>query len=90
MRALGGGSGLILKQLLLEGALVGLVGGVGGALLGWGGSWGIARAAFGTGVALSAWTIPLTLCIGIGAAAAAVILPLRRALRIDPARTLRG
>ncbi|MCZ6689508.1 MAG: ABC transporter permease [Planctomycetota bacterium] len=90
MRALGGGSSLIWKQLLLEGVLVGLAGAVGGLLLGWGGSWGIARVAFGTGVALSAWTIPLTLGVGIGAAAAAVILPLRRALRIDPARALRG
>ena len=89
-RALGGGARIIRSQLLLEGALAGVSGGVAGLLVGWAGSWGIARVAFGAGVGLSPWSVPVTMILGIGAAAAAVIVPLRRVARVDLTATLRG
>lgn len=97
-RAVGATSGdiaaLVLGEAVAVGALGGLVG-VGGA---WGAAWAADRlfAAYlpafpfkpETFFAFPAWLFLLGLAVGLGAALAGALAPVRRAIRLDPARIL--
>ena len=90
MKALGAGSSRIALVFLAEAAVIGLLGGAPGYLLGVGLTQVIGRAVFGSGMTPSPLAIPLTLVAVLAVCLLASILPIRRALAVDPAVTLRG
>ena len=90
LRALGGGGRLIRAQFLMEGALTGSAGAMVGLIAGWAGAAGIARTAFGANLGLSFWVVPIVFGVGLGASLVGVLIPLGRALRIDPVICLRS
>jgi len=90
MRSLGASDGEVLLMLLGEATLLGMAGGALGLLLGWLDSRWIGRQVFGTEVAARAEIAPVVLALTIGLCWVAVIAPLRRALRVQPATALRG
>jgi lipoprotein-releasing system permease protein len=88
MRAMGAGRGFVIFVFVTQGALIGLMGGLSGAALGY-----LALLPFPTRDAFRAGTLPLDITQGsyglaialtvIGAIAAS-ILPARAAARVDP------
>jgi putative ABC transport system permease protein len=90
MRSLGASDGEVLRMLLGEATLLGLAGGALGLLLGWIDSHWIGRQVFGAEVAARVEIAPVVLALTIGLCWAAVVAPLRRALRVQPATALRG
>lgn len=90
MKALGAGSSGIAAIFLAEAAAIALLGGGPGYLLGAGLAQLIGRAVFGSGITPSPLTVPLTLATVLAVCLVASILPIRRALSVDPAVTLRG
>lgn len=90
MRSLGASDGEVLRMLLGEATLLGIAGGTLGLLLGWFDSRWIGRQVFGAEVAVRAEIAPFVLALTLGLCWAAVVAPLRRALRVQPATALRG
>jgi putative ABC transport system permease protein len=95
LRALGGGPGLLLRLVLIEALLLGLVGGVAGLLLGRLAAAVAARAvAGGGGPALDLPPIGpadgIIVAAAIGLALVAAILPAIAAYRLRPAQVLRS
>ncbi|HLC02370.1 MAG TPA: ABC transporter permease [Anaerolineales bacterium] len=90
MRALGAAdlrvAGLFLAEALSVGATGGLVGYLAGLAL----AGAIGRQVFETTITPAAWGLPGTLLVGLSVTLGAGLLPVRRAMDIDPARTLRG
>ncbi|MGD8375016.1 MAG: FtsX-like permease family protein [Acidobacteriota bacterium] len=90
MRSLGASDGEVMRMLLGEATLLGLAGGALGLLLGaWDARW-IGRQVFDAAVELRAGVAPAVLAITLALCWLAVLLPLRRALRVAPAVALRG
>jgi putative ABC transport system permease protein len=90
MRSLGASDGEVLRMMLGEATLLGLAGGALGLVLGWLDSRWIGRQVFGAEVGARAEIVPVVLALTIGLCWAAVVAPLRRALRVQPASALRG
>ena len=90
MRSLGASDGEVLRMMLGEATLLGVAGGALGLVLGWVDSRWIGKQVFGAEVAARAEIAPLVLALTIGLCWAAVVAPLRRALRVQPATALRG
>ena len=90
LRALGATSGQIASLLLGETLLVSLGGGALGFLLGVGGAALIRGHTFGRAVDFPALLFPVALVLSLALALAGTLGPLRLALRVDPARVLRG
>lgn len=90
LRAIGAGPGPIAALLFGETILVGLGGGVLGWLFGSLGARAIRGAAFGAGDALEPVLLPVAIAVSLAVAVLGTLGPLRLALRIDPARVLRG
>jgi putative ABC transport system permease protein len=90
LRALGAGSGQIAGLLLGETLLVSAAGGVLGFLLGVAGAAAIRGRTFGHALDFPAALLPVALLVSVALALAGTLGPLRAALRVDPARVLRG
>jgi len=90
LRALGAEGEWIALLFLMEAATIGLIGGVTGYLLGLGLAAAIGHIAFSAPMASSLMAAPLALGTALIVCLLASILPIRRALNIEPARTLRG
>jgi putative ABC transport system permease protein len=90
MRSLGAGHRSILAMFLGEVSLLGLLGGGLGLLLGLAGSRLIGRRLFDAAIDPRADVIPLVIAIALVLCWIAVLVPLRRALAIQPAAALRG
>jgi len=90
MKALGADGGQIALIFLSEAGLIGLAGGVAGYLLGWGLAQGLARWVFASGGNLPVVMLPVTLLLALAVALVGSALPVRRAVRFDPALLLRG
>lgn len=88
-KALGAEDRLIAAEFLGEAVAFGLLGGI----LGWGLGFGLAQwigqSVFGSSIALSAVTIPLTLIVSLFMTVAAAFVPVRVASGIDPAIVLK-
>jgi putative ABC transport system permease protein len=90
MQATGAGNGLVAAlfaaEVALEGAAGGLIGSwVGVLLAGW-----VGRAVFGTSLETPAMLGPLVVAAAVIVSIAGAAQPLRRALALEPAITLRG
>lgn len=90
MKALGARDGRIALLLLAEAAAIAFLGGGPGFAFGLGLAQFIGRAVFGAGIAPNPVAAPLTLAVALGVCLVASALPVRRALSVDPAVTLRG
>lgn len=89
-KALGADHRAIVAQFLGETALISVAGTLLGLLLGFGLAQVLGQAVFGAWVGFRALVVPVTLIAAMATALAAAIVPVRRAVRIAPARVLRG
>lgn len=90
MKALGASSIRIGLLFSLEALVIGAVGGLAGFGLGSGVAQAIGRSVFGSSLPLSPWALPLTVAVALAVSLLASLLPIRRAVNIEAARTLRG
>lgn len=90
MKALGATDQRVANLFLVEALSVGAVGGAVGYLAGLALALAISWKVFGVAITPTIWGLPGTLFVGLGVAWTAGLLPVRRALQIDPVITLRG
>ena len=89
-KALGADHRAIVAQFLGETALISVAGTLLGLVLGFGLAQVLGQAVFGAWVGFRPLVPPVTLAAAMATALAAAILPVRRAVRVAPARVLRG
>ena len=90
MKALGAAEERVASLFLVEAMSVGIFGGVAGYVGGLALALAIGWKVFDTVITPTLWALPGTLLVGLVVAWAAGLLPVQRALRIDPVITLRG
>ena len=90
MRSMGAGDGDVVRMFLGEVSLLGLAGGVLGLFLGALGSRLVGERLFGAAVDPRLQVVPMVLLTALLVCWVAVLVPLRRALAIQPAAALQG
>lgn len=90
MRSLGAGDGEILLMLLGEATLMGIAGGLLGYGLGFVGARLLGQQLFGSAITARPEVIPWVVSLALVICWAGTLVPLRRALAIQPAHALRG
>jgi ABC-type antimicrobial peptide transport system permease subunit len=90
MRSIGAGDGEIRMMFLGEVSLLGILGGAAGLGLGALAARLVGSRLFGAAIEPRAGVIPVVLAISLALCWSAVLLPLRRALAVQPAAALRG
>ena len=90
MKALGANDRRLAGLFLGEALTVGAVGGIVGYLAGLALAVAIGRNVFEATITPAAWGLPGTMLVGLGVTLAAGLVPMRQAMSVDPARTLRG
>ena len=90
MRSLGAGDGEILLMLLGEATLMGLAGGLLGYGLGFIGARILGQQLFGAAITARPEVIPWVVALALVICWAGTLVPLRRAMAIQPAHALRG
>jgi len=90
MKALGADDRRVAGLFLVEALNIGGIGGIVGYLAGLALAVAIGQRVFEATIAPTAWGPPGTLLIALGVALLASLLPVRRALAVDPVKTLRG
>lgn len=90
MKALGADNKRVANLFLVEAMSVGIFGGVAGYLGGLALALAIGWKVFNAVITPTLWALPGTLLVGLVVAWAAGLLPVQRALEIDPVITLRG
>ncbi|MCB9959736.1 MAG: ABC transporter permease [Rhodospirillaceae bacterium] len=89
-KALGADDRAIVRQFLSETTILCVVGVTAGLILGYGLAQILGQAVFGSWVAFRPVVVPVTLGVSLAAALIAAVLPVRGAVRVAPARVLRG
>jgi putative ABC transport system permease protein len=89
-KAIGADNRRIASEFLGEGLLLGSVGGLLGAVCGYLFAQAISMNVFGRGVSLDWRLFPLAILVSMAVTAAACLLPVRRAIDVEPALVLRG
>jgi len=90
MRSIGAGDAEVLKMFLAEVSLLGILGGALGLVLGAFAARLVGDRLFDAAIEPRAGVVPLVLAVSLGLCWIAVLLPLRRALAVQPAAALRG
>jgi putative ABC transport system permease protein len=90
LRSIGAEPAQIAGLLLGESAIVALIGGALGWLLGSASAAAIRGDVFGAGATFQPMLLPIALALALAVAVAGTLAPLRLALRLDPAEVLRG
>ena len=90
MKAIGSTNLTIGSLFMAEAAIIGVLGGIAGYVVGYFLSELIGQSVFGSNVAPVPIVIPMTMAISIAVAMLAGLIPVRRALKIEPATVLRG
>lgn len=90
MKALGATDGRVTGLFLTEALSLGAFGGVLGFLVGLALAFVVGQRVFEAAITPVAWAFPGALLAGVAVSLVAGIYPARRAMAIDPARTLRG
>ncbi len=90
MKAIGATPADIRRFFMSEAALAGLAGSVTGCLAGVIAAEAVSRTAFGSFVAVNALTVPGAFLLGVGIAVLATAVPVRDAMKVVPAKILRG
>ena len=89
-KALGASDGSIRAEFLGEGMLLGLLGGVMGALLGFAFAQAVSVNVFGSSIAFQPLLLPAAILVSMAIATLSCLLPIKRAVAIDPALVLKG
>jgi len=90
MKAIGADDGHIALIFLSEAALIGLVGGAAGYVLGLGLAQGLARTVFSASGDVPPVVLPITLFLALAVALVGSAIPVRQAVRLNPVLLLRG
>lgn len=89
-KAIGAENRSIAKEFLGEGVLLGFLGGVLGTIFGYVFAQMVCVNVFGRGIILDWKLLPLTIAVSIAVTVCACLLPVRRAVEVEPALVLRG
>lgn len=89
-KALGASDNGIRMEFLGEGLFLGGLGGILGALLGFAFAQVVSVNVFGSSIRFQWLLLPLTVLVSMAVAAVSCLLPIRRAVAIDPALVLKG
>jgi len=89
-KALGASDGSIRAEFLGEGLFLGLLGGVMGAILGFVFAQVVSVNVFGSSITFQPLLLPAAILVSMAVAAASCLLPIKRAVAIDPALVLKG
>ena len=89
-KALGASDGSIRAEFLGEGLFLGLLGGVMGAVLGFAFAQVVSVHVFGSSITFQPLLLPAAILVSMAIAAASCLLPIKRAVAIDPAIVLKG
>ncbi|MBQ8095156.1 MAG: FtsX-like permease family protein [Clostridia bacterium] len=89
-KALGASDGSIRAEFLGEGLFLGLLGGVMGAVLGFVFAQVVSVNVFGSSITFQPLLLPAAIIVSMAIAAASCLLPIKRAVAIDPALVLKG
>ena len=89
-KALGASDGSIRAEFLGEGLFLGLLGGVMGAILGFVFAQVVSVNVFGSSITFQPLLLPAAIIVSMTIAAASCLLPIKRAVAIDPAIVLKG
>ncbi|MEN3260863.1 FtsX-like permease family protein [Sodalis endosymbiont of Spalangia cameroni] len=89
-KALGASNGDIIRQILLETSIIALAAVVSGWVLGYLLAQLLGLTVFNSAIALRLPVLPLTLLLSLLVAVLAAIVPVRRAVSVEPAKVLKG
>ena len=89
-KALGASDGSIRAEFLGEGLFLGLLGGVMGAVLGFVFAQVVSVNVFGSSITFQPLLLPAAVIVSMLIAAVSCLLPIKRAVAIDPALVLKG
>ena len=89
-KALGASDGAIRSEFLGEGLFLGALGGILGSVLGFVFAQAVSVNVFGSNIQFNFWLVPITVAVSMAVAALSCLLPVRRAVAIDPALVLKG
>lgn len=89
-KALGAINKEIVKEFICEGCILGFIGGILGVVLGFLFANNVSLSVFGRAVAFQWGLIPITIIVSMVITAVACVLPVRKAVSIEPALVLRG
>ena len=89
-KALGASDSSIRLEFLGEGIFLGALGGLLGAALGFGFAQVVSINVFGSSIQFQPLLLPLTVAVSMLIAALSCMLPIKRAVQIDPALVLKG
>ena len=89
-KALGAKNRRIAREFLAEGIVLGIFGGLGGGFCGLLFAQMISENVFGRSVSIEFYLIPVTVVVSVLVTMAACLLPVKRAMDVDPALVLRG
>lgn len=89
-KALGASDNSIRGEFLGEGLFLGLLGGVLGAILGFVFAQVVSVNVFGSSITFQPLLLPVTVLVSMAIAAASCLMPIKRAVAIDPALVLKG
>ncbi len=89
-KALGASDSSIRAEFLGEGLFLGLLGGVMGAVLGFAFAQVVSVHVFGSSITFQPLLLPAAIIVSMAIAAASCLLPIKRAVAIDPALVLKG
>ncbi len=89
-KALGASDGSIRVEFLGEGVFLGILGGVLGALLGFVFAQVVSVNVFNSSITFQPLLLPVTVLVSVLIAAASCLMPIKRAVAIDPALVLKG
>lgn len=90
MKALGAADRLVMRLFLAEGAGLGLVGGLTGALVGAAAAQDLGRRLFGVSLDFAWWVLPLVAFATMALAVLATSFPVRIIRKVQPAAVLKG
>ena len=89
-KALGASDGSIMLEFMGEGLMLGLIGGILGAFLGFGFAQIVSTNVFNSTITFLPALLPITVAVALAVTALACILPVRNATKVDPALVLKG
>ena len=89
-KALGANNGSIVGQFLSEGLVLGGIGGILGALLGYAFAEIVSVNVFSSSIMFQPLLIPVTIAASVIVTGAACLIPIRSAVEVDPALVLKG
>ena len=89
-KALGASDDSIRSEFMGEGVILGAVGGLLGAFLGFWFAQAVSMNVFNSTIVMMPWLIPVTLIVSVLVTGAACMIPIRSATQVDPALVLKG